>query len=65
MHFWRFKSTLDSLKRVFKVQWNPVNTVTSEPKKFVRIQRGGRINEDFWEENVGRCLPGGQKKKWP
>ena len=65
MHFCRFTSTLDSLKRVFKVQWNPVNTVTNEPKKFGRIQPGGGgvLTRVFWEENVGRYLRGGQKKK--
>ena len=64
MHFCRFKSTLDSLKRVFKVPWNPVNTVTNEPKHFARINGVAVLTRVFEKKKYGGFCQAA-KKNWP
>ena len=46
---------------ILRLQWNPVKTVTYQPKKFGRINRLAILTRVFLQENVWRFFLGGQK----
>ena len=45
-----------------RLKWNPVNTVTKGPKKFVRNNEVTVLRRVSLQENVWSFLSGGQKK---